>query len=61
MQRYVSDQAPCLARLAVIWGLYGYAMAALWYWAQGTPLTQAFVWWVAIAIGVALLIVGRAI
>jgi hypothetical protein len=51
--------APCLSKISMLWGLYGFAMAMLWGWAHGAPASQAFVWAFAAIIGFVLLLATR--
>jgi hypothetical protein len=43
---YMVAQAdrPCLEKLAIIWGAYGVAMAALWHVAQRNQAAEVLVW-----------------
>jgi hypothetical protein len=46
----------CPGRLLMIWGLYGWAVAALWRSAGSNPWAQASVWALALLAALALLI-----
>lgn len=48
----------CAGRLAVTWGLYGYAIAWLWQLAGSNGLAQAATWAVAVGAGALLLGMG---
>ncbi|HEY6325997.1 MAG TPA: hypothetical protein VIW73_05705 [Candidatus Cybelea sp.] len=44
----------CLARLALTWAAYGYAVALLWRALPHDPLASAAAWAVALLVGLAL-------
>jgi hypothetical protein len=46
----------CIGRLAVLWGLYGAAMALLWNLAGSTPEARGVAWAMALLVGFALLV-----
>jgi hypothetical protein len=54
MYRTVSRPAPCLGRLAVVWALYGCAVAMLWQMTANRVLPGGLVWTGAALAGIAL-------
>jgi hypothetical protein len=46
---YDASGGPCVGRLLLVWGLFGYAMVLLWQVARGNPLAEIAAWAVGLA------------
>jgi hypothetical protein len=60
-ETYVAQPRLCVGKLALLWGLYGAAMALLWNLTGSAPEGRGVAWAMALLVGFALLVGMRAL